>query len=235
MTATADGVTQNYSISTFFWFFEARTDPANAPLSIWINGGPGSSSMIGLFQENGPCRIANDSNTTVLNPHSWNSVANMLYIDQPVQTGFSYDVPTNGTADVETGEETALRPGDDIPEQDLRKVLVGTFPSLQRGNTVSTSESAAKVLWHFAQTWFQEFPAYKPNDSNIHFWTESYGGHYGPVFVNYFEEQNAKIANKTLTEEGETYPLRFQTLGIINGCVDSESQQESYITMVRID
>ena len=149
-----------------------------------MNGGPGSSSMIGLFQEHGPCTVANDSNSTILNPNSWNSVANILYVDQPVQTGFSHDAPTNGTWDLATGELTALEPDEPVPEQDLRKTLVGTFSSLQTVNTVNTTETAAKAVWHFAQMWFQEFPRYEPNDSNIHFWTESYGGHYGPAFVS---------------------------------------------------
>ena len=58
--------------------------------------------MIGLFQEHGPCRITNDSQTVKLNPYSWNSQSNVLYIDQPVGVGFSH-----GTLDVGTSQQAA--------------------------------------------------------------------------------------------------------------------------------
>ncbi|KAL8801144.1 MAG: hypothetical protein Q9182_004649 [Xanthomendoza sp. 2 TL-2023] len=218
-------VTQNYTINTFFWFFESRKDPANAPLSIWMNGGPGSSSMIGLLQENGPCMINNDSNSTTLNPWSWNNEVNMLYIDQPNQVGFSYDIPSNGTTDEYQIYIEDFPDG--VPEQN-NTFYVGTFPSQNPNTTANGTTNAARAMWHFAQTWFQEFPAYKPNNSAISIFTESYGGRYGPAFAAFFEEQNMRIANKSISEEGEEYIIHLDTLGIINGCIDLLIQEPYY-------
>lgn len=76
----------------FFWMFESRGAPGTDPLVIWLNGGPGCSSMMGLLTENGPCTV-NKNGTTELNKYSWNNKANVLYIDQPSATGFSTGLP----------------------------------------------------------------------------------------------------------------------------------------------
>lgn len=73
----------------FFWFFESKNWPPNDPLVIWLNGGPGSSSMVGMFAENGPYKI-NDDLTLRDNPYSWHKVANLLVVEQPAGTGLSF-------------------------------------------------------------------------------------------------------------------------------------------------
>ncbi|KAJ7336389.1 serine carboxypeptidase [Mycena albidolilacea] len=74
----------------FFWFFESRSSPSTDPLVLWMNGGPGDSSANGLLFELGPCSIASEGRTTVSNPHSWTNSANIIFLDQPVDVGFSY-------------------------------------------------------------------------------------------------------------------------------------------------
>ncbi|KAF8217517.1 serine carboxypeptidase [Mycena galopus ATCC 62051] len=72
----------------FFYFFESRNNPDTDDVVFWTNGGPGCSS--GVFMELGPCRVVNADNDTVHNPHSWNSNANIFFVDQPIGVGFSY-------------------------------------------------------------------------------------------------------------------------------------------------
>ncbi|KAI0367256.1 serine carboxypeptidase [Pilatotrama ljubarskyi] len=73
----------------FFYFFESRRDTDADDVIYWTNGGPGGSSSLGLFMELGPCRVTG-ANTTKRNPWSWNEHANIFFVDQPVDVGFSY-------------------------------------------------------------------------------------------------------------------------------------------------
>ena len=74
----------------FYWAFESRNDPATDPVILWMTGGPGCSSAVALFGENGPCKVNADGTATKLNPYSWNRNATLIYVDQPAGTGFSY-------------------------------------------------------------------------------------------------------------------------------------------------
>ncbi|KAL2455853.1 Serine carboxypeptidase-like 29 [Abeliophyllum distichum] len=80
----------------FYWFFEADEDPSSKPIVLWLNGGPGCSSIAyGLAEEIGPFHVEKDGKTLYLNPNSWNKAANILFLDSPVGVGFSYSNVTN--------------------------------------------------------------------------------------------------------------------------------------------
>ncbi|KAI3338980.1 Alpha/Beta hydrolase protein [Ustulina deusta] len=73
----------------FYWFFESRNDPKNDPVVLWLNGGPGCSSMMGLFMELGPSSV-DKNGSPKFNDYSWNSNASVIFLDQPVNVGYSY-------------------------------------------------------------------------------------------------------------------------------------------------
>ncbi|KAL8128825.1 hypothetical protein V2J09_017980 [Rumex salicifolius] len=95
-------VNEDSGRNLFYWFIESLEDPANKPLVLWLNGGPGCSSIAyGEAEEIGPFHINKDGKSLYLNPYAWNKAANILFVDSPVGVGFSYsknssDLTTNG-------------------------------------------------------------------------------------------------------------------------------------------
>ncbi|KAF8713678.1 peptidase S10 family, partial [Rhizoctonia solani] len=89
----------------FFWFFEAKNNPGSAPVAIWLNGGPGCSSSTGLFLELGPCTVSEGGRNTTINPWSWNTNVNMLFIDQPAGVGYSYNTGSTMTNSLEAAKD----------------------------------------------------------------------------------------------------------------------------------
>ena len=64
---------------------------------MWLQGGPGASSMFGLFVENGPYALI-DEYTAILRKYSWLDSMSLLYLDNPVGTGFSFTESVQGYA-----------------------------------------------------------------------------------------------------------------------------------------
>lgn len=88
---------------------------------------------------------------------------------------------------------------------------------------VSSTAQAAPEVWKLLQAFFAQFPQYENRDFGI--FTESYGGHYGPEFAYYFEQQNTAITQGTV--QGEH--LNLVALGINNGWFDPTLQYKAYI------
>ncbi|CAK47097.1 uncharacterized protein An16g09010, partial [Aspergillus niger] len=199
---------------TFFWFFESRRDPENDPVTLWLNGGPGSDSLIGLFEELGPCHITPEYES-IINQYSWNEVTNLLFLSQPLGVGFSYSETEAGSLNPFTGAvENASFAG-----------VQGRYPVID-ATIIDTTDIAARATWEVLQGFLsglsQLDSEVKSKEFNL--WTESYGGHYGPAFFNHFYEQNSKIASG----EVNGVQLNFNSLGIINGIIDAAIQADYY-------
>ncbi|KAK8501886.1 hypothetical protein V6N13_023332 [Hibiscus sabdariffa] len=91
----------------FYYFAESPENSSTNPLVLWLNGGPGCSSLIGAMMELGPFRVNSDDKTLFRNNYAWNNVANVIFLESPAGVGFSY---SNTTLDYQrTGNKSTAK------------------------------------------------------------------------------------------------------------------------------
>ncbi|KAK7257673.1 hypothetical protein RIF29_31817 [Crotalaria pallida] len=117
----------------FYFFFESRNSKDD-PVVIWLTGGPGCSSEIALFYENGPFKIANNL-SLVSNQYGWDQASNILFIDQPTGTGFSYTTNISDLRHDETGVSNDL--------YDFLQAFFKEHPQFVKNDFFITGESYA--------------------------------------------------------------------------------------------
>nr|XP_043628528.1 serine carboxypeptidase 1-like [Erigeron canadensis] len=129
-------VNQSAGRALFYYLVESPTDSSTKPLVLWLNGGPGCSSMIGAMLELGPFRINSDGKSLFMNDYAWSNVANMLFLESPAGVGFSY---SNTTSDYDHS-------GDKNTANDAYIFLVNwleRFPQYKTRDFYITGESYA--------------------------------------------------------------------------------------------
>jgi len=149
------------TLKMHYQFVEAETNPSEAPLLLFYNGGPGASSLYGLYVELGPFLLSDSSlegaeyaktgiPQLLYNEYGWQKVANLLVFSMPPPIGYSYCLPKGPSA---TGNDCG-------PWNDT---------------------STAQVSYHALTSWLTRFPQY----ANHKVWLsgESYAGVYVPEIV----------------------------------------------------
>ncbi|KAG2727717.1 hypothetical protein I3843_01G165700 [Carya illinoinensis] len=95
------GVGDTEDVQLFYYFVESQRSPAQDPVVLWLTGGPGCSTLLAFFYESGPLGFTyseyNGSLPSLhLNPYTWTKSLNIIYVDAPVGTGFSYSTTSEG-------------------------------------------------------------------------------------------------------------------------------------------
>uniref|UniRef100_A0A8D0H220 Carboxypeptidase n=1 Tax=Sphenodon punctatus TaxID=8508 RepID=A0A8D0H220_SPHPU len=119
-----------------YWFVEAQSDPEKKPLVLWLNGGPGCSSITGFLTEHGPFTIQPDGKSLAYNVYAWNKLANMVYLESPAGVGYSYsDDKVYSTNDTEVAQNNYL----------ALKEFLRLFPEHAKKDLYLTGESYAGI------------------------------------------------------------------------------------------
>ncbi|XP_072937065.1 venom serine carboxypeptidase-like [Epargyreus clarus] len=142
-------VNKEYNANLWFWYFPVKGQSVEqTPWIIWLQGGPGASSLYGLFTEIGPFVVTENNNLEEIR-YSWGKNHSLLFIDNPVGTGFSFTDDDRGFA---TNQTTI---GENLYAA-LQQFLT-IFPELRKAPLTIAGESYAgkhipslgvQILWH---------------------------------------------------------------------------------------
>ena len=125
--------------SVHYLFVESEWKESD-PLVLWLNGGPGASSLMGAFTELGPY-IVNGEKSLMPNPFGWNKVANVLFLESPTGVGFSYcEAMLNGEACKHNDTSTA-----NLNFLSLKYFVEHKFPEFRGRDFMIWGESYAGV------------------------------------------------------------------------------------------
>ena len=126
---------RTFDAHMFFWHFQSRNDVKSTdPVVVWMTGGPGCSSELAVFYENGPFHI-NDDLSLNETEFGWDVHHNMIFVDQPINTGFSYS--QNASDEVFTEKTVAADMVDFLNE------FMAAYPQYADRDLFITGESYA--------------------------------------------------------------------------------------------
>eukprot|EP00211_Chloroparvula_japonica_P003383 CAMPEP_0119119378 /NCGR_PEP_ID=MMETSP1310-20130426/893_1 /TAXON_ID=464262 /ORGANISM="Genus nov. species nov., Strain RCC2339" /LENGTH=442 /DNA_ID=CAMNT_0007108809 /DNA_START=75 /DNA_END=1403 /DNA_ORIENTATION=+ len=130
-------ITLDNGVKLFFYLSESQSNPSTDPLILWLNGGPGCSSLLGAFMENGPYQAGPDGETLVAYPWSWNTRANIVFLESPAFVGFSY-WPDHGKWTTQGTDNTTA-----LYNREFLEKFLGVFTEYQNRPFVISGESYA--------------------------------------------------------------------------------------------
>lgn len=174
----------------FYFFFESRNNKQKDPVVIWLTGGPGCSSELALFYENGPFKIASNLSLS-WNDYGWDKASNLIYVDQPIGTGFSY-----------TKNSTDLRHDEKTVSNDLYDFLQAFFkehPQYVNNDFFITGESYAG---HYIPAFASRVHQGNNNNEGIHINLKGFaiGNGLTDPAVQYAAYADYALENKLITE-----------------------------------
>ncbi|XP_022768627.1 serine carboxypeptidase-like 7 isoform X1 [Durio zibethinus] len=188
------GVDDSEDVQLFYYFVKSERNPAEDPLLLWLTGGPGCSAFSGLVFEIGPLNFKADVEyngslpTLVSNPYSWTKVSNVIFIDSPVGTGFSY--ATNNLA---------ARTGDFKQVHHLHQFLRKVHPHLLSNSDQVPKKKSLGLFYYLSEAkfsilkWLMDHPDFI--SSPVYVSGDSYSGIPIPVLaqeISYGNEEGIR-------------------------------------------